>query len=160
VEGQDLSDDLKKMLDEAVQRVADRDSAQKSKLQKAEEDIRVSGQQLSARVLPRLQEAQKDWEGELKLEILDQSGQFSLDPNGNVRLSPTITVSANSKAQASYAFATDRPGHASINEGAGSRRGQKAYDFNVEKLEDLTDAMIDQVLKALLEVALGLKPAS
>jgi hypothetical protein len=46
----------------------------------------------------------------------------------------------------------------SIREGAGQNRGNTVYEFNVEKLEDLTDAKIDQILQALLETALGLKP--
>jgi hypothetical protein len=152
------SDDLKRMLDDAMQRASGRDNAKKTAKQKAEEAAKASGQQLKERVLPRLQAAQKAWEGKFKLDIQDQSDRFQVDPDGHARAYPTITASATVKEHASYAFAAHYPGHVSIREGAGQNRGNTVYEFNVEKLEDLTDAKIDQILQALLETALGLKP--
>jgi hypothetical protein len=153
-----LSDHLKRMLDDAMQRAADRDTAKKTAKQKAEEAAKASGQQLRERVLPRLQAAQKAWEGKLKLDIQDQSVRFQADPDGHSRSYPTITASATAKEHASYMFVAHYPGHVSIQDGAGRNRGNTAYEFKVEKLEDLTDAKINEILQALLETALGLKP--
>jgi hypothetical protein len=154
-----LSDDLKRMLDDAMQRVSERDTKKKTAKQKAEDDTRASGQQLKERVLPRLLAAQKAWKPKFQLDVLDQSDHFQIDPEGHARSHPTITISATVKEHASYMFVAHYPGHISIQDGAGRNRGNTAYEFKVEKLEHITDAKIDEILQALLETTLGLKPA-
>jgi N-acetylglutamate synthase-like GNAT family acetyltransferase len=87
----------------------------------------------------------------------DQSDRFQIDPEGHSRSFPTITASATVKEHASYAFVAHYPGHVSVQGGTGRSRGNTAYEFKVEKLEDITDAKINEILQALLEIALGLK---
>lgn len=151
-----MSDDkLKKMLDDALESVAAREGAQKTAKQKEEEETRASGLKLRDLVLPRLQAAQKAWDGKLKLDIIDNSGKVSL--GGQQRITPSISVSATGKEHAGYVFVTHSPGYASIQEGVGSRRGGNVYEFQVTKLEDLTEAKVDEILQDLVALATGLK---
>src|SRR5437879_5058119 len=106
----------------------------KTAKQKAEADAKASGQKLRERVLPRLQAAQKAWEGKLKLDIQDQSDRFQVDPDRRERSYPTITASATGKEHASYMFVAHYPGHVSIKDGAGRNSGNVAHEFKVEKL--------------------------
>jgi Mg-chelatase subunit ChlI len=152
-----LSDDnLKKMLEDALAQKANLEEEAKTKLQKLEEDMKASGAELKARVMPRLLAAQAAWAGKLELRIVDESSKLAIS-GGVVRVRPTITVSTSSKEHASYKFSTHHPGYASIDEGAGPNVGNKAYSFKVEKLSDLTDSLVDQVLQSLMQEALGLK---
>lgn len=152
-----MSDDyLKKMLDDALDKVASRDSAQKAERQQYEADMMSSGAALKERILPRLIEAQKAWEGKLKLEILDNSGKFDFGSQGH-RINPSITVSASGKEPAAYSFVIHYPGCVSIQEGVGRNRGGTAYEFKVDKIEDLTDAKIDEILQTIMQYAVGLK---
>jgi hypothetical protein len=153
-----LSDDLKRMLDDAMQQASDRDKAKKNAKQKSEDAARTSGQQLRERVLPRLQAAKEAWKGKLELDIQDQSDRFQVDPEGHTRSYPTITASATVKEHAAYAFVAHYPGHVSVQDAAGRNRGNQAYEFKVQNFEDLTDAKISEILQSLLEIALGLKP--
>lgn len=153
----ELSDDpLSKMLDDALQTAATRDSAQKTAKQKHADDMKIAGEELRQRVLPRLLVAQKTWEGKLKLDISDKSNQFNDTPGA--RTYPMITVSTQRKQFASYTFSTHHPGYATVLEGDGPNRGNKAYEFELERLDQLTDAKVDEVLKALVDIAVGLKP--
>lgn len=149
-------DPLKKMLDDALDEVANRDVAQKAQKQQHEADMRSAGAALKERILPRLIAAQKAWEGKLKLDILDNSSKFAAGGRGH-RTNPSITVSATGKEHASYAFVTHHPGYVSIQEGVGPNRGGTVYEFKVDKMEDLTDAKIDEVLQTIMQYAVGLK---
>lgn len=150
-------DPLKNMLDHALDEVAKKNNAEKAAKQKLEEDTKASGMQLRDRIMPRLLEAQKAWGSKLKLNITDSHDKFSIGTHGT-RSNPTITISASSKELASYIFVTHSPGYASVQEGAGRNRGNTAYSFNISKIDDLTDAKIDEILQALLSEALGLAP--
>lgn len=118
--------------------------------------MKTSGEQLRRRVLPRLSAAQKAWEGKLKLDVADNSDQYSVGASGS-RKYPSITASASGQGQAAYIFVTHSPGYVSVQEGSGPNRGNNVYEFNVSSLDDLTDEKIDEILQALLQAALGLK---
>jgi hypothetical protein len=154
-----LSDDqLTKMLDDALAQRADRDATAKSAKQKLEEELKVSGEELKARVVPRLLAAQAAWKGKLNLEITDQSQKVGISGANQIRTNPSITVSATDKEHSSYSFETHHPGYASVKEGTGRNRGNAAYEFHVEKMSDLTNQKIDEILEAMVQEALGLKP--
>jgi hypothetical protein len=154
-----LSDDpLKKMLEEALAKRANRDAEAKSAKQQLEHDLKASGEELRARVMPRLLDAQAAWKGKLDLKITDQSQQVVVIETNHARITPSITVSVTDKEHSSYSFGTHHPGFASVKHGAGPNKGNSAYGFHIEKMGDLTDQKIDEVLQALMQEALGLKP--
>ncbi|MDB5617461.1 hypothetical protein [Tardiphaga sp.] len=149
-------DELKKMLDAALNQVASRDSTENAAKKKLEADMKASGVQLKERVLPRLRAAQEAWKGKLKLDIVDDSAKFAAGANGRTT-NPSITATAVGVEPAGFVFVTHYPGHASIQVGAGLNRGSQAHDFRISKIDDLTDGLIDQVLQSILDIALGLK---
>ncbi|WP_129590853.1 hypothetical protein [Bradyrhizobium shewense] len=153
-----MSDDtLKRMLDDALQASANQRSAEISAKQRREAEMKAAGEELKSRVLPRLLQAQKLWEGKMKLDINDQSGRVIISsPHGN-QVSPSIEVSATGKEHASYVFVAHAPGYVHIQEGSGRNRGNRAYEFPVEKMEQLTEAVVDDVLRTVLQIATGLK---
>jgi hypothetical protein len=148
-------DILKKMVDDAIQSVAQRDDATKIAKQTHEAEMKASGQKLRALVLPRLLAAQKAWDGKLKLDITDNSDKFSSGENG-VRTNPSIKATVAGKNLASYVFMTHSPGYASVQEGIGANRST-VYKFQVKELSDFTEAKINEVLQDLVNIATGLK---
>ncbi len=60
-------DKLRMMLEEAQQKKASADAAEKAARAKRVEETKQSGEALRERVLPRLQAAKDEWQGQLEL---------------------------------------------------------------------------------------------
>lgn len=143
-------DKLRMMLEEAQQKKASADAAEKAARAKLVEETKQSGDALRERVLPRLQTAKDEWQGQLELTITDNSGKFDVLSSGR-RTYPSITVSARSSG---FTFEAYSPGYVAVRD----LKGNTAYEFpSSGKLEEFTDHMIDDVLKTIVGEALGLK---
>lgn len=145
---------LRMMLEEAQRKRALADTAAKDARQKLVEDTKQSGEALRARVLPRLQTAKEEWQGQLELTIDDKSEQFDVLSSGH-RSYPSISVSASSKVGSSgFTFEAYSLGYVAVKD----RKGENAYEFSFstgQALKQLTDDKIDEVLKAIVNEAFG-----
>lgn len=153
-----MDDKLKRILEDAENAKATKDASEQSEANQRHSQMLQAGIALRNRLLPRLQEAKEQWAHKVELQINDQSDKFDISSEAN-RTYPTITVSMyNGAYVGSYIFRAYSGGGVHVLNGAGRNRGNSAYKFKVESLEDLTDEMIDEILTRLVRQAYGLEP--
>ncbi|MGD9836290.1 MAG: hypothetical protein AB7F72_01775 [Afipia sp.] len=151
-----MSDDkLRKMLEDAIAKSDDKASQAIAAQRKLEEETRAGGLALKERLMPRLLAAKEAWADKLNLIIHDNSEKFNV--TSQQRVYPSIGIALSAKELAGFSFESHYPGFVSVREGAGRNHGGNVYEFKVEKLEDLTDEKIDQILTVLVNEAHGLK---